>query len=41
MHTCPTMSGPRGVNAVGEEHLLTWHVLSVRKCILVGKEFRA
>jgi len=29
MYTRRTKSGPRGVNAVGEEHLQAWHVLSV------------
>jgi len=28
MCTCPTKSGPRGTNTVGEEHLQTWHVLT-------------
>ena len=34
MCTRPTDSGSRGVNAVGEEYLQTWHVLSVHKCEL-------
>jgi len=34
MCTCPTKSGPRGVNAVGEEHVRMWHVLNVHKCVL-------
>jgi len=37
MCTRPTDSGSRGVNAVGEEYLQTWHVLSVHKCVLFGK----
>ena len=40
MRTHLTKSGPRGANAVGEERLLTWHVLRVHKCVLLGKEFR-
>ena len=28
MCACPTKSGPRGVNAVGEEQLQMWHVLN-------------
>jgi len=35
MCTCPTKTGPRGANAVGEE------VLDVHKCVLLGKEFGA
>ena len=31
--TCLTKSGPREVNAVGEEHLQTLHVLNVQMCI--------
>ena len=41
MRTRPTKSGSRETNAVGEELLLTWHVLSIYKCVLLGKEFRA
>ena len=37
MCTCPTKSGPREVNTVGEEHQQTWHVLNVHKCVLLGK----
>ena len=33
MCTCSTKSGPRGAKAVGEEHLRTWHVLNVHKCM--------
>jgi len=40
MCTCPTKSGPRGANAVGEEHLQMWHVLNVHQCVSLGKEFR-
>ena len=29
MCTCHTKSGPRGANAVGEEHLQTWQVQNV------------
>jgi len=32
MCACPTKSGLRGANAVGEEHLQMWHVLNVYKC---------
>jgi len=32
MCACPTKSGLRGANAVGEEHLQMWHVLNVHKC---------
>jgi len=36
MCTCPTKSSPRGANAVGMEHLRTWHVLaSYLKCVAV------
>ena len=37
MCTCPTKSGPRGANAMGEEHLQTWHVLSVHECVPLGE----
>jgi len=41
MCTYPTKSILRGANTVGEEHLQTWHMLNVHKCVLLGKEFRA
>jgi len=41
MYTCPTKSGPRGVNTVGGEHLRMWHVLNVHKSELLEKEFGA
>ena len=31
MCTCPTKFGHRGANAVGEEHLRTWHVLNAHE----------
>jgi len=41
MYTCPTQSGPRGANAVGEKHLQKWHVLNVHKClVLLGKRIQ-
>ena len=36
MCACVTKSGLREANAVGEEHLQTWHVLNVHKCTVEG-----
>ena len=38
--SCLTNSGPRGANAVGEEHLQTWHVLNVHKMCIVGERIQ-